>query len=88
MTKEDFIRKITSRKLWMAIAGLVTGILLYLGKPEAEVEQIGGLILAAGSVIAYIIGEGLIDAAGANAPTYHIDLPLPEEEEEPENPEE
>ena len=88
MTKEDFIRKITSRKLWMAIAGLVTGILLYLGKPEAEVEQIGGLILAAGSVVAYIIGEGLIDAAGANTPVYQFDLPVSEAEEEPEKPEE
>ena len=63
MTKDDIIRKLTSRKLWVAVVGFVTGLLIYLGKSEAETTQIGALIMSAASVIAYIIGEGLIDAA-------------------------
>ena len=63
MTKDDIIRKLTSRKFWAAVVGFVTGLLIYLGKSEAETTQIGALIMSAASVIAYIIGEGLIDAA-------------------------
>ena len=63
MTKEDIIRKLTSRKFWAAVVGFVTGLLIYFGRSEAETAQIGALIMSAASVIAYIIGEGLIDAA-------------------------
>ena len=58
---ETLIRKLTSRKLWTAIIGFVTGLLIYRGKSEAEAEQIGSLILMAASVVAYIVGEGLAD---------------------------
>jgi hypothetical protein len=70
MTKEDIIRKLTSRKFWAAIVGFVTGLLIYLGKSEAETEQIGALIMSAASVVAYIVGEGLIDAAREKGDTY------------------
>lgn len=65
MNKDDIIRKLTSRKFWAAIVGFVTGLLIYLGKSEAETTQIGALIMSAASVVAYIVGEGLADAAGA-----------------------
>ncbi len=67
MTKDDIIRKLTSRKFWAAVVGFVTGLLIYLGESEAETTQIGALIMSAASVIAYIIGEGLADAAGAGS---------------------
>lgn len=73
MTKDDIIRKLTSRKFWAAVVGFVTGLLLYLGKSETEAQQIGALIMAAASVIAYIVGEGLADAAGAKNPGYLIE---------------
>lgn len=62
MTKEDFIRKITSRKLWMALALFVSGILAFFGKDAEKTEQIAGLIMQGAAVIAYILGEGLVDA--------------------------
>lgn len=68
--KEILKRKATSRKLWMAIVGFVTGLLVFLGKSESEAAQIGGLIMQGASVIAYIIGEGMADAA--NAPVYVV----------------
>ena len=61
----DWKSKLTSRKLWMAVCGLVSGILVALKLDEHEVTQITGIIMAAGSVVAYIIGEGWADAAGA-----------------------
>ena len=68
MNWEQFVRKITSRKFWLAVVGFVTGLLLYTGHSEAEAGRIGELVLSGASVIAYIIGEGLADACStANA---------------------
>ena len=68
---ETLIRKLTSRKLWTAVVGFVTGLLIFRGHSEAEAEQIGSLILMAASVVAYIVGEGLADA-GHNEPTLIV----------------
>ena len=80
----DWKAKLTSRKFWMALCGFVGGILMALHMDEQTVTQITGIIMAGASVIAYIIGEGLADAAGAKADVY-IDEPEakpPEEEED------
>ena len=63
MKKEDLIRKLTSRKLWMALAGFIAGLLVSLGKPNESAVTISGLIMSGGSVISYIFAEGWTDAA-------------------------
>ena len=63
MTKIDWVRKLTSRKFWIAVAGLVTGIITFVKQPTTDAQTITALILALGSVVAYCIGEGLADAA-------------------------
>ena len=65
MTWEDIKRKLTSRKFWAALAGFVSMLAVALGASEATATQVTALIMAGASVIAYIIGEGLADAAGA-----------------------
>lgn len=70
MTKEDWIRKLTSRKFWIAVAGLVTGIVGFIRQPSTDSEAITSLIMALGSVVAYIIAEGLVDAASAKQDIY------------------
>lgn len=67
MTKEDWVRKLCSRKFWMALAGLVAGLVAFFKQPTSDAEAITSLIMALGSVIAYCVGEGLADAAGAHA---------------------
>ena len=79
MTKDDLVRKLTSRKFWAAVIAFVTGLLIFFGKSEAEATQIAALIMSGASVIAYIIGEGLADAAGAQADVMW----LPDEDEPP-----
>lgn len=60
--KIDWKRKLTSRKLWIAVAGFITGtVLLFTG--GATEANITGCVMALGSVVAYIVGEGLTDAA-------------------------
>ena len=63
MTKIDWIRKLTSRKFWAAVVAFVTSVLAAFGMSENEVGQIVAIIMAGASLIAYIIGEGLVDAA-------------------------
>ena len=62
MSKEDIIRKLTSRKFWLAVAAFVTELMIAF-KGDAELaETLSGMIMAGATVIAYIVGEGLIDA--------------------------
>lgn len=68
MSKQDFIRKITSRKLWLAVALFVSGLLAFFGENAEKVEKISGLIMQGAAVLAYIVGEGLVDAANKPAP--------------------
>ena len=61
--KINWKRKLTSRKLWMSVTGLVTGLVLIFGGTQEKADNISGVIMAAASVIAYTIGEGLSDSA-------------------------
>ena len=61
MTKKDIIRKLTSRKFWMAVALFVSGILVATGHKDKS-EMVYGLILQGAAVVAYILGEGLTDS--------------------------
>lgn len=81
--KIDWISKLTSRKFWVAVAGLVSGLIIFFGGAEATATQVTALIMSAASVVAYILGEGLIDAAGAGSPSvFQIEEAHPPEEEE------
>lgn len=77
----DWKRKLCSRKLWMAIIGFVTGLVVYLGESVEQAEKLGALILSAASVLAYILGEGLADS-GSHSEYLIMDDPAEDEEEE------
>ena len=59
-------RKLTSRKFWVAVIGFVTPLLLAFGKSQDDVTQIASIIMAGGTLIAYIIGEGFVDSSDLN----------------------
>lgn len=63
MKKIDWTRKLTSRKLWLAVAGFVAGLVVACNGSAEAAETISGCIMSGASVIAYIVGEGLTDAA-------------------------
>ena len=71
MKNIDWVRKLTSRKFWAAVASFVSMMIVAFGGTENTATQIAALIMAGASVIAYIIGEGLTDAA--NAGNIYID---------------
>jgi len=65
--KIDWVRKLSSRKFWAAIAEFVTMLIIAMGGAQETATQVAALIMAGAAVVAYIIGEGLADAAGAAA---------------------
>lgn len=64
MTKRDIIRKLTSRKFWVAVVGFITPLLLAFGLAETTVTQVTAIIMAGADVVAYLIAEGMADSAG------------------------
>lgn len=66
MTKQDIIRKLTSRKMWIAISEFIAMLLVFFGYAENTATQIAALIMAGAGAIAYVVAEGLADAASAN----------------------
>jgi hypothetical protein len=65
----DWKRKLTSRKFWAAIALFVSGCIVAFGGNAEKAEVVSGLIMQGAAVVAYIIGEGLADAAAAEGIT-------------------
>ena len=63
--KIDWKRKLTSRKFWLAVAGLISGIVVAVSGNGDTAQMVSGVVMQAASVIAYIVGEGLADAANA-----------------------
>lgn len=59
----DWKKKLTSRKFWAAVTGFVAPLLLAFGVSENEVTEIVGIIMAGATLIAYIIGEGMVDSS-------------------------
>lgn len=65
--KIDWKRKLTSRKLWLAVAGFVAGLVVAFSGSAEVAEMVAGVIMSGASVVAYIVGEGLADAAALHA---------------------
>ena len=67
MKKTDILRKLTSRKLWLAVALFVSGIIVAFGGAKETAETVAGCIMQGAAVLGYLLAEGLTDAAAAAA---------------------
>jgi hypothetical protein len=65
MNKEIIIRKLTSRKLWLAVALFVSGLITAFGGEADIAETVSGCLMQAGAVVSYILAEGWADSAHA-----------------------
>ena len=63
MTKTDIIRKLTSRKFWVAVAAFISGLIVAINGDSTTAETVSGIILQGASVLGYLLAEGLTDAA-------------------------
>lgn len=62
MSKIDWKHKLSSRKLWAAIAGVVTGLAMVFKLDESTISSVAGAVVSMASVVSYIITEGKVDA--------------------------
>ena len=59
----DWKRKLSSRKFWAALGALVAAIAVVCGAGESVITEVSAIISSAGVLIAYILGESIIDAS-------------------------
>lgn len=78
MKNINWVRKLTSRKFWAAVASFISMMIVATGGTESIAMQATALIMAGASIVAYIIGEGLTDLANTER---EIDIAVEEREE-------
>ena len=61
--KINWKQKLTSRKFWAAIIGFITAMMVTFNVNELTIKQVVSMISATSVLIAYIIGEGMVDSA-------------------------
>jgi hypothetical protein len=79
MKKEDIIRKLTSRKFWVAVAAFVAGLIMAFNGTAETAETVSGLIMSGATALGYLIAEGLADASHKEE-VYVVEAPSAEEE--------
>lgn len=67
--KIDWRSKLTSRKFWLALVGFITPIMVALKCTDSEIITMTSIVMGGASLIAYIIGEGLVDSNRAQSET-------------------
>lgn len=73
----DWKKKLSSRKFWSAVIGVVLSIMVIYGSSDEEKTKITGLITACSTLIIYILAESNVDAKH----TINSTAPSDEEEE-------
>ena len=66
MTQIDWKGKLSSRKFWALLAGLVVSLLVFFNVGENQTAQVISIITAFGSIITYILAEAEIDKTKVN----------------------
>lgn len=72
----DWLRKLTSRKLWLSVASFVSMMVVATGGTESHGAQIAALIMAGATVVAYALGEGFTDAADGSGDDLTVDTEI------------
>ena len=59
---KDWKSKLTSRKFWSAVVGVIVALGAAFGADSMTIQQITAIITAAGVLVAYIFAESYVDA--------------------------
>ncbi|MGN1106440.1 MAG: hypothetical protein ACI4RH_07285 [Huintestinicola sp.] len=61
----DWKRKLSSRKFWAAVSGVVIAVMMAMGDNAEAQERVAGVISSVGVLAVYILSEGAVDKAAA-----------------------
>lgn len=67
MNKINWKEKLSSRKFWCTLAGLVSAALVACNVDQGSIAQITAIIAAAGVLVAFIVSEAAVDVARQNS---------------------
>lgn len=66
MNSINWKQKLSSRKFWAAVVGFATALMVCFNLTDNDIAQVTSVIMAGGTLIAYIFSEGLVDANRGN----------------------
>lgn len=66
MKSVNWKRKLSSRKFWAAVSGVVISVMVIFGADSTSQEKIAGAIGSAGVLVTYILAESGTDKAALN----------------------
>ena len=59
--KIDWRRKLSSRKFWAAVAGVIISVMVTFNVDAVTQERVAGVISAAGTLAVYMLAESTAD---------------------------
>lgn len=62
MKKEDFLRKLGSRKFWACISAVVIALIAFTSAEPETTERVVALVSAIGGLCMYMLSEGIADS--------------------------
>lgn len=80
---KEILYKLKSRKLWLAIAGVATGIAISFGVDVSDIKAVAGAVTTIVSVVTYIVVEGRVDAEAVKQAIIGIESAVDTVKEEP-----
>lgn len=60
---DDLKCKLTSRKFWLAVCSFIAPLVVVFTGDKNAATNMTALIMSGASIIAYILGEGLVDSS-------------------------
>lgn len=74
MSKQDIVRKLSSRKFWATVVGVISGLAIVFGLDSDTITDVSGAVVSMMSIIMYVYTEGKIDAASVASITAHQEI--------------
>lgn len=65
--KIDWKRKLSSRKFWAAVSGVVISVMVAFNADAGSQEKVAGVITATGTLAIYMLAESSTDKAALNS---------------------
>lgn len=70
MKKEDFLRKLGSRKFWACITAVIIALVAFFNADPETTERIVALVSAVGGLCIYMLSEGMADSKSEDVTNY------------------